>query len=91
MSGDPAKQQDSQPDSKPSSHPDSQQDEKAKSSESSEPAGKAIEVTGFGAGVKIPWAWAVFVGPYMKWPTIAFSAGLFVVMVFYAISLVLKK
>jgi hypothetical protein len=79
MSGDPATQHDE------TEKPDALTEEK------SDPSAKAIEGSSFGTKVKIPWAWAVFVGPYMKWPIIAFSAGLFVMMVFYAISLVVKK
>ncbi len=82
MSGDPATQ-----------HDETEKPEKpdALTEEKSDPSAKAIEGSGFGTKVKIPWAWAVFVGPYMKWPIIAFSAGLFVMMVFYAVSLVIKK
>lgn len=59
--------------------------------ESPETAGKAIEGTGFGAKVKIPWVWAQYVGPYMKWPIIAFSAGLFALMVLWGVSMLVKK
>ena len=82
MSGDPATQHDQHDEAE---KPDALTEEKSDSS------AKAIEGTGWGARVKIPWAWAAFVGPYMKYPIIAFSAGLLAIMVFYAISLVIKK
>lgn len=49
----------------------------------------AIEAGALGAHVRIPSAWSISVGPFLKWPILAVSAGLFIVLVCYGISLVL--
>ena len=50
----------------------------------------AIEGSGFGGKIRIPAIWAGSVGPYLKWPVIAISAGFFIVLLCYGIRLVIK-
>lgn len=50
----------------------------------------AIEISVLGANLRIPKAWTVSVGPYIKWSIIGFSAGMFFIMVCYGLKLVLK-
>jgi hypothetical protein len=50
----------------------------------------ALEGSALGGRIRIPAAWAGSIGPYLKWPVIAISAGLFVVLVCYGIRLVIQ-
>lgn len=50
----------------------------------------ALLFSALGSRVRIPAAWAAWVGPWLKWSILAVSAGLFIVLTCYGVSLVIK-
>jgi hypothetical protein len=51
---------------------------------------ESLEASALGGKISIPAKWGQYIGPYLKWPIMAFAGGLIFYMVCAGIKMVIK-